>query len=219
VNQKTPKKEHLMARISIIGSGNMARAIGSRAVAGGNTVEIIGRNPDKSAALARVLGGDTTTGTWGTRPTGDIVILAVLFAGAVPVVRDFGEALAGKIVVDITNPFTPDATGLAVPAGSSVATQIAEAAPESTHVIKAFNTLFSHVLASGNPVDVFLAGDDPKAKQSLAAFITSLGLRPRDAGDLSMAHWLESASLLEMGLARTGLGFNIALAVDTRVAA
>ena len=50
-----------MARISIIGSGNMARAIGSRAVAGGNTVEIIGRNSDKSAALARVLGGDTTT--------------------------------------------------------------------------------------------------------------------------------------------------------------
>jgi predicted dinucleotide-binding enzyme len=219
VNQKTPKKEHLMARISIIGSGNMARAIGSRAVAGGNTVEIIGRNPEKSAALARALGGDTTTGTWGARPTGDIVILAVLFAGAVPVVREFGEALAGKIVVDITNPFTPDATGLAVPAGTSVATQIAEAAPESTHVIKAFNTLFSHVLASGNLEDVFLAGDDPKAKQSLAAFITSLGLRPRDAGDLSMAHWLESASLLEMGLARTGLGFNIALAVDTRVAA
>jgi predicted dinucleotide-binding enzyme len=219
VNQKTPKKEHLVARISIIGSGNMARAIGSRAVAGGNTVEIIGRNPEKSAALARALGGDTTTGTWGARPTGDIVILAVLFAGAVPVVREFGEALAGKIVVDITNPFTPDATGLAVPAGTSVATQIAEAAPESTHVIKAFNTLFSHVLASGNLVDVFLAGDDPKAKQSLAAFITSLGLRPRDAGDLSMAHWLESASLLEMGLARTGLGFNIALAVDTRVAA
>ncbi|HET8895811.1 MAG TPA: NAD(P)-binding domain-containing protein [Protaetiibacter sp.] len=208
-----------MARISIIGSGNMARAIGSRAVATGNTVEIIGRSPDKATALARLLGGGTTTGTWGTRPTGDIVILAVLFAGAVPVVRDFGEALAGKIVVDITNPFTPDATGLAVPADTSVAMQIAEAAPASIHVIKAFNTLFSNVLAAGDPVDVFMAGDDPGAKQSLSDFITSLGLRPRDAGDLSMAHWLESASLLEMGLARTGLGFNIALAVDTRTAA
>lgn len=203
-----------MSSISIIGSGNMARAIGTLALEGGNTVEFIARNPDKATALARALGNGAMTGVWRAAPTGDIVILAVLFAGAVPVVSEYGEALAGKIVVDITNPFNADATGLAVPHDTSVAQMVAEAAPASTHVVKAFNTLFSHLLTAGDPVDVFMAGDDAQAKASVSAFVTSLGHRPRDAGDLSMAHWLEGAGLLEMGLARSGLGFNISLGVN-----
>ncbi|MFF1572549.1 NADPH-dependent F420 reductase [Leifsonia sp. NPDC058292] len=203
-----------MTSVSIIGSGNMASAIGTLALKGGNTLEIISRNPDKAAALAQALGKGATTGRWGAKPSGDVVILAVLFEAAVSVASEFGEALAGKIVVDITNPFNPSSTGLAIPEDTSIAQMVAEAAPASTHVVKAFNTLFSHVLAAGDPVDVFIAGDDPQAKASLSAFITSLGLRPRDAGDLSMAHWLESASLLEMGLARNGLGFDISLGVN-----
>lgn len=203
-----------MASISIIGAGNMANAIGTLALEGGNAVEIISRDPAKAQALAGSLGGGATTGTWGSAPTGDIVILAVLFASAVPVVSEFGEALAGKIVVDITNPFNADATGLAIPHDTSVAQMVAEVAPASTHVVKAFNTLFRAVLAAGDPVDVFMAGDGPRAKASVSAFITSLGLRPRDAGDLSMAHWLESASLLEMGVAANGLGYNISLGIN-----
>ncbi|MDQ2661747.1 MAG: NAD(P)-binding domain-containing protein [Actinomycetota bacterium] len=203
-----------MSSISIIGSGNMAGAIGALALKGGNTVEVISRDPAKATALARALGDGATTGRWGAAPTGDIVILAVLFAGAVPVVNEFGEALADKIIVDITNPFNADATGLAVPHDTSVAQMIAGAAPASTHVVKAFNTLFRHILAAGDPVDVFMAGDDVQAKARVAAFITSLGLRPRDAGELSVAHWLEGAGLLEMGLARNGLGFNISLGVN-----
>lgn len=208
-----------MGSISIIGAGNMAGAIGTLALKGGNTVEIISRDPAKAQTLAGSLGNGATTGTWGSAPTGGIVILAVLFTGAVPVVKEFGEALADKIVVDITNPFNADASGLAISEDTSAAQMIAEAAPASVHVVKAFNTLFSHVIAAGNPVDVFLAGDNTPAKASVSAFITSLGLHPRDAGDLSMAHWLESASLLEMGLARTGLGFNISLAVNLGAAA
>ena len=203
-----------MSSISIIGSGNMARAIGTLALQGGNTVEVIGRDADRSSTLARELGDGATVGTWGTAPTGDIVILAVLFAGAVPVVSELGEALAGKVVVDITNPFNADATGLAIPHDTSVAQLVADAAPASTHVVKAFNTLFSHILTAGAPVDVFMAGDDAQAKASVAAFVTSLGLRPRDVGGLAMAHWLEGAGLLEMGLARSGLGFNISLGVN-----
>jgi predicted dinucleotide-binding enzyme len=203
-----------MSSISIIGSGNMARAIGALALKGGNTVEIIGRDATKSAALARVLGDGAASGTWGATPSGEIVILAVLFASAVPVVGEYGEALADKIVVDITNPFNGDATGLAIPYDTSVAQMVAEAAPAGTRVLKAFNTLFSHIVAAGDPVDVFMAGDDAQAKARLAAFIRSLGLRPRDAGDLSMAHWLEGAGLLEMGLARNGLGFNLSLGVN-----
>jgi 8-hydroxy-5-deazaflavin:NADPH oxidoreductase len=203
-----------MSSISIIGSGNMAGAIGALALRGGNAVEVIGRDAAKAAALARALGDGATAGTWGAAPAGDIVILAVLFDAAVPVVSEYGEALAGKIVVDITNPFNAGATGLAVPHDTSVAQMVAEAAPASTHVVKAFNTLFRDVLAAGGPLDVFMAGDDAQAKASVAAFITSLGLRPRDTGDLSMAHWLEGAGLLSVGLGRYGVGsFNFSLGV------
>jgi predicted dinucleotide-binding enzyme len=188
-----------MSIISIIGLGNMASAIGALAVEGGNAVEVIGRNPAKAAALARELGNGATAGTWGAAPAGEIVILAVLFDSAVPVVSQYGDALAGKIIVDITNPFTPDAKGLVTPDGSSAAEEIAKAAP-GAHVVKAFNTLFSNVLAAGGQLDVFMAGDDAHAKASVSAFIESLGLRPMDAGDLSMAHWLEGAGLVEMGL-------------------
>jgi predicted dinucleotide-binding enzyme len=203
-----------MSTISIIGAGNMASAIGALALTGGNTVEIIGRDSEKSASLADALGGGATAGTWGAAPVGDIVVLAVLFESAVRVIGEFGDTLANKIVVDITNPFSPTGIGLAVPHDTSIAQLVADAAPESTSVVKAFNTLFRDVLASGGPRDVFMAGDNANAKASVSAFITSLGHRPRDIGDLSMAHWLEGASLIEMGLARNGLGFGISLGVD-----
>jgi len=205
-----------MSSISIIGVGNMASAIGTLAVKGGNAVEVIGRDAAKAAALASTLGNGATAGTWGAAPAGEIVILAVLFDSAVPVVSQYGDALANKIIVDITNPFNASATGLAIPPDTSGAQLIAEAAPASAHVVKAFNTLFRDVLAAGGPLDVFVAGDDAQAKETMSAFIKSLGLRPRDTGDLSMAHWLEGAGLLAMGLARHGVGdFNFSLGVKS----
>lgn len=206
-----------MSEISIIGSGNMAGAIGGLALKGGNTVEIVGRDAAKAEALAQTLGDGATAGTWGAAPSGDIVILAVLFESAVPVVSQFGDALDGKIIVDITNPFNPSATGLAIPDDTSVAKMVAEAAPAGARVVKAFNTIFRDVLAAGDPLDVFMAGDDAQAKARVSAFIESFGLRPRDAGDLSMAHWLEGAGLLSMGLARNGVGnYNFSLGVNLR---
>jgi predicted dinucleotide-binding enzyme len=189
-----------MSSISIIGSGNMASAIGALAIKGGNAVEVVARDATKAAALAEALGGGATAGTWGATPAGEIVILAVMFDSAVPVVSQYGDALAGKVIVDITNPFNADATGLAIPDDTSVAQMVAEAAPARAHVVKAFNTLFRDVLAAGGPLDVFFAGDDAEAKARVSAFIESLGLRPMDAGQLPMARVLENAGLLEMGL-------------------
>jgi predicted dinucleotide-binding enzyme len=204
-----------MSNISIIGSGNMASAIGGLAVKGGNAVEVIGRDQAKTAALAGTLGNGATAGMWGAAPAGDIVILAVLFDSAVPIVSEYGDALAGKIIVDITNPFNPTVTGLAIPSDTSIATMVAEAAPASARVVKAFNTLFRDVLAAGGPLDVFIAGDDAQAKAAVSEFITSLGLRPMDTGDLSMAHWLEGAGLLSVGLAGNGVGsLNFSLGVN-----
>lgn len=190
----------------------MARAIGGLAVAGGNTVQIIGRDQTKAADLAKTLGGNATAGGLGAVPAGDIVILALLHADVVPVVTDYGDRLAGKVIVDISNPFNAAVDGLAIPEGTSVAQEVAKVAPASASVVKAFNTIFGVVLEKGRPLDVFLAGDDQSAKEKLSEFIATLGLRPLDVGGLSMAHWLEGAGLLVMGLARHGMGsFDFAL--------
>jgi predicted dinucleotide-binding enzyme len=201
-----------MGSISIIGLGGMARALAGRALAGGHVVEVIGRDRAKAEELAAALGGGATAGTFGATPAGDIVVLAVTHAGGVPVVVRYGDALAGKVVVDISNTFVgPDDTGLVTPEGTSGAQEIAKAVPASAHVVKAFNTVFGHVLAQGGSLDVFFAGDDAAAKASVSALIESLGLRPLDVGGLGMAKWLEGAGLLLMGLARSGAGFNVAL--------
>jgi 8-hydroxy-5-deazaflavin:NADPH oxidoreductase len=191
-----------MSSISIIGVGNMARALAGRALAGGNAVEIIGRDPSKVEALAAALGG-ATVGTAGTAPAGDIVVLAVPYASAVAVLGQYGDALNGKVIVDITNPITPDFTGFLTPEGSSGAQEIAKAAAGAP-VVKAFNTLPCDVLAAGSidgrPMDVFIAGDDAQAKARVSAFIDSLGMHPMDAGALPMARALENATLMQLGL-------------------
>ena len=201
-----------MSSISIIGTGNMARAIGALAVAGGNTVEVIGRDQSKAADLAKALGGSATTGEFGAVPAGDIVIVALLYASVVPVVTQYGDALAGKVIVDISNPFNDAADGLAIPDDTSIAQEVAKAAPASASVVKAFNTVFGHVLKEGRTLDVFFAGDDAQAKAGVSEFIASLGLRPLDVGGLNMAHWLEGTGLVLMGLARHGVeNFEVAL--------
>ena len=192
-----------MSSISIVGLGNMASALADRALAGGNAVEIIGRDPAKANELAAALDG-ATVGAAGTAPAGDIFVLAVPYASAAAVVTKYGDALDGKVIVDITNPIAPDSKGFVTPDGSSGAQEIAKAAPAGTHVVKAFNTLFANVLAAGSaegrPLDVFIASDDAQAKTRVSAFIESLGLRPMDAGQLPMARALENVALLQLGL-------------------
>jgi 8-hydroxy-5-deazaflavin:NADPH oxidoreductase len=201
-----------MSNISIIGTGNMARAIGALAVAGGNTVEVIGRDQSKAADLAKDLGGSVTTGEFGAVPAGDIVITALTFADVVPVVTQYGDALAGKVIIEISNPFNSQADGLAIPDDTSIAQDVAKAAPANASVVKAFNTVFGHVLKKGRTLDVFIAGDDAQAKKHVSEFIESIELRPLDVGGLNMAHWLEGTGLVLMGLARHGVGnFDVAL--------
>jgi predicted dinucleotide-binding enzyme len=203
-----------MSSISIIGTGNMASTIGALAVAGGNTVEVIGRDQSKAADLAKALGGSTTTGEFGAVPAGDIVIVALGYANVVPVVAQYGNALAGKVIVDICNPVNSAGDGLAIPDGTSIAQNVAGAAPASASVVKAFNTTFGAVLAKGQPLDVFIAGDDERAKAAVAEFIDSLKLRPLDVGGLNMAHYLEGTGLVMIGLAQHGVGnFDFALGV------
>jgi predicted dinucleotide-binding enzyme len=203
-----------MSNITIIGTGNMAGTLGTLAVAGGNTVEVVGRDQSKAAELAKTLGGSTTTGEFGAVPAGDIVIVALGYANVVPVVAQYGDALADKVIVDVCNPVNSAGDGLAIPDGTSIAQDVAAAAPATANVVKAFNTTFGAVLAKGQPMDVLIAGDDERAKAGVAEFVESLKLRPLDVGGLTMAHYLEGTGLVMIGLAQHGVGnFDFALSV------
>jgi len=204
-----------VSTISIIGSGSMASAIAGRVVKAGHNVEVLSRNGAKAQALAAQLEPGATASTYGAVPKGDIVILAVPYAGAAAAVSDFGKALAGKVIIDVTNPVAPDLSGLVTPHGSSGAQETAKGLPVGAHVVKAFNTTFGHVLAKGGRLDAFIAGDDVQAKARVSTFLESLGLRPLDVGNLHMAHTLEALGLMMISLAKNGAGtWNLAMKVD-----
>lgn len=193
-----------MSTISIIGSGGMAAAIAGLAAKAGHSVEVMSRDASKARTLAEQIGTRATTGTFCAAPAGDIVILAVPYSAVLNVVKQYGEKLAGKILVDITNPVASDLTSFVTPGDSFGAQEIAKVVPANAVIVKAFNTLFSHVLAAGSfqgrPLDVFIAGDDAQAKARVGAFIESLELRPMNIGLLPMARTLEHVCLLSLGL-------------------
>jgi len=176
-----------MAHVSIIGTGNMGQAIAGVAGKGGHTVQLLGQS-------------DSATAT-----SGDIVVLAVPYPAVSDVIAERGDSLAGKIVVDITNPLNFETfDSLTVPADSSATAEIAKALPTS-RVLKAFNTTFASTLATGRvgslTTTVLVAGDDADAKSTLAGVITSGGLNAIDAGPLERARELESIGFLQITLA------------------
>ena len=188
-------------QITIVGTGNMARGIATRALAGGNDVRLVGTERAKAEALAGELGGSAKAGD---RVEGEVVVLAVPYAAAADAVAQYSDDLAGKVVIDITNPvdfstFSP----LDVQAGSA-AQEIADAAPDDARIVKAFNTTFAGTLVegqvSGQPLDVFLAGDDEDAKATVRQLVEGGGLRAVDAGPLARARELEALGYLHMAV-------------------
>ena len=112
-------------------------------------------------------------------------------------------------------PCLPRPLGPRYPHGSSGAQEIAKGLSAGAHVVKAFNTIFGHVLAKSGRLDAFIAADDAEAKASVSTFLESLGLRPLDVGGLRMAQTLEALGLMMIGLAKNGAGtWDIAMNVD-----
>jgi 8-hydroxy-5-deazaflavin:NADPH oxidoreductase len=180
-------QENLMTQLTIIGNGNMGQAITGVAHKGGHNVQVL----DVDDA--------------GTPVTGDIVVLALPYPAVREVIAERAEQLAGRVVVDITNPLNFETfDSLVVPVGSSATAEIAAALPDS-RVLKAFNTTFAGTLVSGNvgplTTTVLIAGDDVDAKSALADVVTSSGLNAIDAGSLARAHELEAIGFMQLTLA------------------
>jgi predicted dinucleotide-binding enzyme len=188
-------------KIAIIGTGNMAQALGRRLVNAQRAFTIAGREPGKARALAENLGSRATArGIGEAAREAEVLFLAVPF-GAVGGVLDLAGTLDGKILVDIVNPLTPDMSGLTVGHTTSAAEEIQRRAPGS-HVVKAFNTLFAHVVAApaagqARP-QVFIAADRREAAASVAALADAMGFAAVYAGALANARYLEPLGMLNI---------------------
>jgi 8-hydroxy-5-deazaflavin:NADPH oxidoreductase len=221
IRKHTAFNQEQIMNVTIIGTGSMARGIATRLLAGGNSVTLVGHTPEKADELTAELRGAATNGAVvTTTPLGsdiatDIVILAVKHKVALSLAQQYGSKFAGKTLVDISNPMNTTFDALATVPGTSVAEEIAKIAA-GARVVKAFNTNFASTLVAGEvdgqSLDVFIAGDDADAKNSLAQLITAGGLRPVDVGPLSRAQQLEGLGLLHITLQFT-LGTNFASGV------
>src|SRR5512135_3794216 len=194
--------------ITILGAGKMARAIAIRMLAGGNSVTILSRKPNQSIAQelspAAKKGAAIKVAPLGGTIADPVVINSIGFHAAQDVIKAHNAQLKGKILVDITNPLNATYDDLSTPPGSSAAEEIAKVAPKDTKVVKAFNTTFAGLLAQGHvggePLDVFIAGDDAEAKAAVARLVEEGGQRPIDAGPLRRARQLEGLGLLNITL-------------------
>ena len=207
--------------VTIIGTGNMARGIGRRVVAGGHDVTGLGKQTEDAEAVVRDIGSDGSAraGRSGDEIADDVVVLAVYYPDAQAFVAQYGDKLSGKVLVDITNPVNETYDALVTPPDSSAAQELARSV-SGARVVKAFNTTFAPTLAEGavggQPLDVFMAGDDQEAKAVVSTLIEDGGLRPVDAGPLARARELEAAGLLHMGVQEPlGSGFQSALKIVT----
>ena len=177
-----------MTTYTIFGRGNMGTAIAGVLTKGGATVEHIGSADSDIATI-----------------NGDVVILAVPYPAVESIIASHKDALAGKTVIDITNPLNFETfDSLVVPVGSSTTAEIQAQLPTS-RVLKAFNTNFAATLATGKVGDitttVLVAGDDEDAKNALITDVNAGGLDALDAGSLKRAHELEAVGFLQLTLA------------------
>jgi len=201
--------------VTIIGTGNMARGIGSRLVSGGHAVTLLGTERSNAEALAADLGGSASAGTVGDPIADDVVVLAVWYPVTLDVAQQAGSQLDAKVVVDISNPLDTETFEPIVPDAGSGAEELAAAVP-GARVVKAFNTTFAGTLSSGevsgHQLDVLLASDDADAKRTVASLVESSGLRAVDAGPLRRARQLEALGYLHMAV-QEGLGTGYGSAV------
>lgn len=189
---------------AIIGSGNVGGALAQALTEAGHQVTITSRNREQATAVAAATGSTAVPTIAEAARSADVVFIAVPFgASGAAVAHELASDVAGKVVVDVTNPVTPTYDGLLTDRGPSAGEQFAAWLPNA-HVVKAFNTLFASLhadpTAHGAPLDVLVAGDDAAAKATVMDIARSIGFRPIDAGPLSMARHLEAVAFLNIAL-------------------
>lgn len=193
--------------VTIIGPGKMGRAIGTRATTAGHSVTFVGDKPETAQEAAQDVkasvqkGAQVSTANLENVTLGDIVVLALPYNTSKEVTKQLGKKLAGKTVVDISNPLNASYSDLATAPGSSAAEELEQIVP-GAKVVKAFNTVFAGTLragqVNGEPLDIWIAADDANAKAKVSQLVKDAGMRPIDAGPLSRARQIEAMQLLHI---------------------
>lgn len=203
-------------KIAFIGGGAIAKAIGSLVKTAGHDVVLGVRAPSKKTDEAGLKYGTIEESI----TDADVVLIAVPYYVIDDVLPQFADALAGKLVVDATNPVATDWTPILTGEEFSGAEHIAEILSKS-RVVKAFNTIFADILQqdrldrSGRKITLFVAGDDAAAKQTVMKLGSEIGLEPLNAGPLKSARYLEAMAHLNIELAvGQGGGTNAAFIYD-----
>ena len=187
-------------KVAIIGAGNVGKALATSITRAGHDVTIAARHPEHARAAADEIGATPAESNASAVVDADVVILAIPYSADQQVADDIRDEVAGKAVIDVSNPIKPDFSGLATEGSSSAAEELQKSLPEAG-VVKAFNTLFASNQA--NPtreIDGFVAADDEEAKRTVISLVESMGFTPLDVGPLSAARYLEGMAFLNMGL-------------------
>ena len=180
-------------KVAVIGSGNMGSSFVKQLTQAGHAVTVTSTDNATATALAGQFGAVAVAPA--RVREADVIILATGAADAIPALKSAGD-ISGKVVVDITNPLTPDYMGLTIGHSTSNAEEIARAFP-GVRLVKAFNTVFAQLLGAGaalpngGKVTVFAASDDAEAKSAVSQLAQSMGFAVTDAGPLKNARYLE----------------------------
>ena len=188
--------------VAIIGSGNVGGALAKSSVRAGHKVTLSAKDPTHAEAKAKESGARAARSPADAVKDAEVVILAVPYAAVDEVLSSLGDALAGKVLIDVTNRMRRPVLAESVD-GASAAEQIQAKAP-TAKVAKAFNYAFAARHADpevdGVVLDGFVAADDPDAKAKTLELVRTIGFRPIDAGPLAMARALEALGILNIAL-------------------
>jgi predicted dinucleotide-binding enzyme len=189
-------------RIAIIGAGNVGGGLAGAASTAGHDVVLSASDPAHAAETAARTGGAAAGSNAEAVDGADVVVLAVPGSAVAGIAAELAGAVAGKVVVDATNPVNDTYTGLTT-TGVSAAELLQQQLPAAS-VVKSLNTVFASRYANptedGQPLDALLAGDDADAKATVGTLVESLGFRSVDAGGLRMARALEEIAFLNISL-------------------
>jgi len=184
-------------QIAIIGAGNVGRALAGSLTRAGHDVTVSAAHPEHAREAAAQTGATAATTNADAVSNASVVVLAVPSTAFETLATEIGDALTGKVVVDVSNRPTPSPDG----APTSIAEELQGKLPGSS-VVKAFNTSFASRQAeptvNGISADGYVAGDDASAKQTILDVVESIGFRPVDAGSLAAARTLEGMAWLNI---------------------
>ena len=189
-------------RIAIIGAGNVGSGLAGAATTAGHEVVVSASNPASAGETAERTGATAADSNRQAVQAADLVVLAVPGGAVAGIAAELADVLAGKIVIDATNPLNDTYTGLTTN-GVSSAEALQQQLPGAT-VVKSLNTVFAsrygNPTEEGQPLHALIAGDDAVAKATVAQLVESIGFQPVDAGSLRMARSLEEIAFLNISL-------------------